>query len=749
MIWNVTENEIDELISENHKRLKVIFGPYDPYSGLNCYDFDKRIPIVVDDFPGTSKMWVHPECFQNIMFRQVAECGSIRRYLIEKANLEPTPETVSYVAQQMCMVRAKDDPEFGIYITDRIQDKFTGEMISFRLNYPQRQFLALIEDMRREGIGIYIIVGKARQWGGSTLSQLFMKWIQDFRHDGWNAIVIAQTKDTAKKIKAMYKKAVQRQDAWTLGHPNENLVLSPYENSVNDFIVTIDGKPIRRSILTVSAYEIVDNARGENYHMAHMSEVAYWKKTQEHDPEAVISSILGGIRNQADNVVIFESTGRGASGFFYDTWQEARDPDTPSIFRPLFVPFYIIENDHMPLAEIPGTSKDDSPAKTLTAFISQLENATAPTASAEDLSTYTQAERDFAKWLLQNRDLSVHPKGYKESGKFFWRLWKLGASFEAINWYRINRNAARDHATWATEAPVDDVEMFKTSGNLVFNPYSVAELRDECVAEPTYRAEIVLTGKRDKFAIKDSVVKLRDDGTGELKIWKVPNNKILRVRNRYLVSVDIGGNSARADYSVMTVIDRMGTISGVNGKPEVVARYRAHCRHDKLAWKAAVLAEYYDHAMLVIESNTADRERNSNTEGDHFGTIIEEISRYYNNLYMRASPSEDIREAPLRKYGFQTNRLNKPWLIDNLIANVEDKLFVDPDSELYHELSIYERREDGSLGNIAGANNHDDVLMSLAIGLWISANDMQPASWIKNSSNIRSIKQTNINEASF
>ena len=76
-------------------------------------------------------------------------------------------------------------------------------------------------------------------------------------------------------------------------------------------------------------------------------------------------------------------------------------------------------------------------------------------------------------------------------------------------------------------------------------------------------------------------------------------------------------------------------------------------------------------------------------------------------------------------------KLTKQWVIDNLVACVEDELFIDPDRELYHELSIYERRADNSLGNIPGANNHDDVVMSLAIGLWVSVYDVEPCDWMK------------------
>ena len=178
-----------------------------------------------------------------------------------------------------------------------------------------------MEDLRNAHKPVFVVILKARQWGGSTLSQLYIKWIQDYRRDGWNAIVLAQQKNTAKKIKAMYRKALERQPGWTVGHQGAKLQFSPYENSPDDGV-----KAIRRSTLTVASFENFDSVRGSNFHCAHYSEVAYWKKTPEHDPEGVISSISGGIDPLEDNVEIFESTGRGNSGFFYDKCQLAMDP---------------------------------------------------------------------------------------------------------------------------------------------------------------------------------------------------------------------------------------------------------------------------------------------------------------------------------------------------------------------------------------------------------------------------------------
>lgn len=691
----VTEEEILELLAENERREQEIFGPYDPLTGVGCYGYGKdRVYMNIPDF-FIPEMWVPKECMDSLLYRQLMMYGSIEKFILCYLGDETvTKEQIYNVTFNICIVRFREDPEFAMYF-DMIVDKKSGDMVNFKLNYPQRYLLKAFEDLRHQGLPIFVILLKARQWGGSTLTQMYIKWMQDFRHpNGWNSIILGQVKSTAKRIKAMYRIAIERMPGWTLGLPSTELQMSPFENSQDDFVVSNGMTPIRTSTLTIASFDTFDNVRSANFHCAHFSEVAYWKKTPEHDPEGVCASVSGGLDPIADNIEVYESSGKGASGFFYDKCQEAMDEKSGSAYKFVFVPFYFIEKD---MIEV-----DD--------------------------------KREFAEWLLKNKDRTTCPKGYREAGTFFWRLWNLGACFPAINWYRVNRNRFSAHATMATEAPIDEVEAFKNSGNLIFNPYTVDELKDMYMKPPTYYADIILPGqqKRNSDTIKRSNVRIREDGQGEMKIWNLPNHNILKMKNRYLVSVDIGGKGAESDYTVMTVLDCKGLAPGMNGKPQVVARWRSHCRHDILAWKAAALAHYYGDALLVIESNTADRmDRMNNTEGDHFGTIIEEIADYYDNIYIRSKGGDSVQETSEMKFGFQTNRLTKQWIIDNLIAFVDDKLWEEPDEEMYRELYKYERKDDGSLGNIEGKGNHDDVLMSTAIALWVCMNDMEKPDWIR------------------
>jgi len=60
--------------------------------------------------------------------------------------------------------------------------------------------------MRTAGKPIRLILLKARQWGGSTLVQIYMAWIQLVHCRNWNSVICAHLKESAANIKGMYSK---------------------------------------------------------------------------------------------------------------------------------------------------------------------------------------------------------------------------------------------------------------------------------------------------------------------------------------------------------------------------------------------------------------------------------------------------------------------------------------------------------------------------------------------------------------
>lgn len=682
-----------DLIRENLRRNREIFEGFNPITGRGAPG--PRVKVTIPDSP--IKVQYMPErCVKhNILIKRLIKHGTIRKYITDEMGWEYSAERWQDVVCAMMLARSEEDPAFYFAINYKIVDKNEGTIIPFVLNYGQRLLLAKQEEMRMAKKPIRIVMPKSRQFGGSTETQLYGKWMQDCRHKRWNMAIMAHQTAASIRIRAMYDLALEHQPGWSVGLKGARLKSAPFKGSTADFVVkTNTGEVVRDSITTVASYENYDASRSANLKMAHLSEVAYWKETEQKKPEGVLSSLNGTIGNRPDTMIVMESSGRVVGDFFYNMYQEAKDPGIPSAWEPLYIPFYKIELYREELTE-EGSH------------------------GCSDTATYRTEAGKFADWLLANKDNSNCPEGYRESGKYFWQLWMKGASFEAINWYRNKRNEFRTRAYFATEFSSDDVEAFMAAGNLVFNKYSVDAMRQKMQKNPVFVGNIIAKDDKGEKAISTARFTDKVDDGQILRVWQMPD--CLQVENRYVVSVDIGGRRQSSDFTVMTVIDRFGMMRGMGGRPKVVARWRGHVRHDLLAWKAAGLAHLYGDAELVIEKNTADTQRGRiEEEGEHSGTIIDEIADYYPNLYIRATEVDKVTQKVTNVYGFHTNVVTKEYVIDNYVAYVEDELYEEPDKQAFDELLIYERKEDGTMGNVDGKNNHDDIVMSTGIGLYVS-----------------------------
>ncbi len=666
--------EIEEMLAEDERRLNKLFGTHDQLSGKGIFNHTNK--VVIDDYPIRTQ-WLTDEVYNNGLYQAVLAEGTVADY-VDRFNrqIKGTDRiTDEDVVNELFLARSSRDPTFAFITCFKIKPKQGGGLVPFRLNYAQLYVLSILEEMRLAGVPIRIILLKARQWGGSTLVQLYMAWVQLFVKQGWYSVVIAQTKDTARRIKAMYKKVLDNMPPFIFNA--SGLRFSPYEHSASDSVITdLQGNIVRDNVITVASYENFESTRGMDYAMAHFSESAYWRTTDGKSAEQVITNIDSNILEDALTMEVTESTANGMSGYFYDEYQLAKKGTSSR--RALFIPFFFIENDMLRFKD-------------------------------------KKEKRLFILELLRNRYSLSAPDDNSEPGSYLYSLWEKGATLEHIKWYIHKRKSFHDHASMASEAPSDDIECFKYSGHLVFNIYVIETMREKYMSTPEFIGEIVQSEKTGRFSFPA-------DPNGSLRIWKRPND--LRTANEYLVVVDVGGRSRDSDPSCITVIDRW-PLRFAGGKPEVVARWHGHIRYDFLAYKAVKIARYYKDALLAFESNTFDKKKAEASEfveqGDHIRGILKKVEDIYPNLYMRpATDPEDIKNGILRKIGFQTNKKTKQDMVDNFLVAFEDDQFIDPDERLYAEAAIYEQRPDGSYGNIPGRGKHDDILMTDMIGSLIS-----------------------------
>lgn len=675
----MTDN-IDELLKENDRRNEVLHAPFNPLTGEGSVG--PRVRVSISDF-ALPVQWLPAEMMDIPFVSLLARAGSIRSFLSDVLHVEPDATDRDKVAEKLIRLRYRHDFPFWAATLVWIHNKEAGEDVLFRLRYPQRILVSRFEEKRRAGLPIRLILLKARQWGGSTTTQLYMAWLQFVHKRGLNSLIIAHQGTASDEIKDMFDTMIKEYPVRLLHDMgeayNEN---EPKLESVGKSGST-SRVPQRNCKIKIGTAERPDGCRGGAYSLVHLSEVGLWRKTEGRSPEDIVRSACSGILLRPLTMIVMESTANGTGNFFHTEYSAAADPDIPSQFDALFISWFQIEQYSLPF-----------------------ENA--------------GAIRRFAQWLYDNRSNDNVLSSREETGRYLWWLWEKGATLQAINWYIQERSGRNDHAIMASEFPSDDVEAFVHSGTMVFDRYLVEEF-DKACRPPRFVGDVYADGDEGRRALEN--LRFHEDRQGRLCIWAKPEvDDEVDITNRYLTVVDVGGRSARADWSVIVVFDRLGMTEG--GRPAVVAQWYGHCDIDRLAWKAAQIAAYYDFSLLVIESNTLethDRERQVEG-GDQSQYILNQISDVYPALYARRQSEDEIRQGIPRKYGFHTNIATKPMIISTLVKVIREHLYTERDRRCLDEYLSYERKPNGAYGAIVG--HHDDLLMTRAIGLHICFHEM-------------------------
>ena len=666
------QKEVINILKENDKRNADVYQKFDPISGIGS--IGERVEVRIDGFP-LETQYIPAEMLSIPLVKLLIKCGSIIKFLTEELEVEYSEEDRLKVIEQFVRLRCRYDFAFWAALYVYIKNKGGGDDVLFRLTRPQRKFVERLEKLRKANKPIRIVLLKARQWGGSTTSQLYMAWLQLIHKVGLNSLIIAHQGAGSDEIKDMFDRMIKAYPItmlYKLGETyNENeskLIGVGHSGSIHRV-------PQRNCKIKIGTAERPDSCRGGDYNLVHLSEVGLWKTTDGKKPEDIVRSACSGILLKPYTMIVYESTANGTGNFFQREYDAAKRGT--SQFEAMFVSWFDIEQYSLPF------ENDD-------------------------------AKADFAIWLWKNRNNSSASSARAESGKYLWWLWEQGATLEAINWYVQERAKYNEHAPMASEYPSDDVEAFVHSGERVFDKYKVDEFRASC-KPPKYIGDVYADGDSGKDALKN--LRFSEDTQGLLWIWDLPeiDDKEI-VTNRYLTIVDIGGRSKKADWSVILVIDRLFMLDG--GRPEVVAQWYGHIDMDILAWKAAQIAAFYDNSLLIIESNTLethDKERQVDGDLSHF--ILNQIKDVYPNLYARKQTEDEIREGLPRKYGFHTNVATKPMIISTLIKVVREHLYTERDERCLDEYVVYEKKQNGAFGAIIG--KHDDLLMTRAIGLHI------------------------------
>ena len=432
------DKAIKDILTENERRNAIVYAKFNPITGEGSVG--KRVKCTISDFP-IHTQWLPERIMKVPLVRQLIEAGSISKFLTDYMGVEDNQDDRLKVIEQFVRIRSREDFPFWAATFVYIKAKGGGEDVLFRLTRPQRRFVDRLEKLRIAGKPIRIILLKARQWGGSTTSQLYMAWLQLLHKTGLNSLIIAHQGAGSDEIKDMFDRMIK-------SYPVEMLYKIDEAYNENEPKIVGVGKsgsisriPQRNCKIKIGTAERPDSCRGGDYNLVHLSEVGIWKATEGKKPEDIVRSACSGILLKPYTMIVYESTANGTGNFFHREYTAAKEGK--SQFEAMFVSWFDIEQYTL-------------------AFDSDNE------------------KWDFAEWLYQNRDNENTDSEREECGKYLWSLWEKGATLEAIHWYIAERRKYNDHGQMAAEFPSDDVEAFVHSGARVFDKYKVDAMRKTC-----------------------------------------------------------------------------------------------------------------------------------------------------------------------------------------------------------------------------------------------------------------------------
>ena len=392
VVHKIDAMTLDEILAENARRKAALKSNYDPVAGVGCCN--ERVPYPFQDDEGNTQTHYIP----TTMYDELKTASPLSSH-------------------EWKLLRFKHDFEYWCATCVTILDKISGKFINFVLNRPQRRVLQILESQRLANQPLRLIMLKARQWGGSTLVQIYMIWIQLVQKKNWNSLICGHLQQTAAAIKSMYGRVLRR-------YPKEF-----FPNGERPRFITFEGSrnvkqlSNNESLIITASAQSEDAVRGYDVKMAHLSEVAFWPDTTLHSPDDLIRSISGTVPLEPLTMIVLESTANGVGNFFHTEWQRAKSGHSDK--APVFVPWHEIE--------------------------------------------------------IYKLDVTAPEKLLKELDDYEKQLWEDGCTLEQINWYHHKRKEYSSHVFMQAEFPSTDVEAFLTTSRNVFDPILLESLRHTCI----------------------------------------------------------------------------------------------------------------------------------------------------------------------------------------------------------------------------------------------------------------------------
>lgn len=419
--------------------------------------------------------------------------------------------------------------------------------------------------------------------------------------------------------------------------------------------------------------------RSATYEFVLATEVAYWANEGVADARTVLSGVLNAVHAKPNTTVIIESTACGASGDFFDRYQNALSLDDfkaaklsgrPVGFIKVFAPWFRF------------------PELTTVVDFEWFE------------SSLTDDERNYMHLVEEEYQIKL------TIGQMAWRRQKISEDYSG------------DENLFEQDYPRNEVTAFVSSGKKRFDQLSIIRMRKEADAHPPAFGSLMETP--DAFAPKGSKIMFHECpiGRSTVQIWEHPQEG-----GSYIIPIDVakgaqGTVSKDPDHHAVLVIRAGHWEQGRWVPPYVVARLgsigsrnKPECRWDVLGVldrQVALLSRYYggasDGTITVPESNMD-------------GGLIESL-KTLNVPILRRPVFNRATQTNSVEFGWRTGVDTRPRIVEAVAKAVRDGM-TDGSGVLIRCKWLLEELADAATidGKVQAASGHDDQWIALGIGL--------------------------------
>lgn len=433
-----------ELLHENDLRNEALYAPYNPYTGDGS--LIPRFGFQVDD----ETTILLPNSMKEVI-TDFQSPGKSMRDIVKSE--------FSTMYGVLTNLRINYDFEFWAATCVFIQDKITKQDINFILRIPQRILLSVLIELFWAKVPIRIILLKARQWGGSTLVQMFIAWLQIFHFENWHSAIVGDVEEQARTIRGMYRRMA-------ILHPPQvqPITFSSFERSTKNLILNERG-----CIISIGSMQRPEGLRASDVMCTHKSECASWKETMGKKPEDLIQS-LSGMPLVHGTVDVEESTAKGIGNYFHKSWLQAVNKESDRI--PVFIPWFKIDMYQRP-------------------FYSEIEKV------------------EFAERM-------------DEYSYFLWEEGATLEGINWYYWKRRHEgwDGPQDHWRMMAEYPTTPGEAFQSTGRRAFSPLYVKN-SGKYVCKPEFVGEVFAGSTSGEKALIH--IKFEPTPNGNLHIWEMPD----------------------------------------------------------------------------------------------------------------------------------------------------------------------------------------------------------------------------------